>query len=65
MKMKETSYKKAIELSVQLSQEIGYQERVYETAGECYDGHSQDIHDSKKLLNAVDTFIASCERNRD
>ena len=62
---KETSYKKAIELKGILYRDIAYQEDVLENAGECYDGHSKDLADAKTLLNAVDFYIDSVERERD
>jgi hypothetical protein len=57
-----TSYIKALELKGELLQEIGYQEKVLENAGECYDGHYKDIDDCKKLLSAVDTFLSSVKQ---
>ena len=41
--MNKTSYQIALELRCKLSQEVGYQERVTECAGECYDGHYKDM----------------------
>lgn len=62
--MGNTSYRTALELEGQLLQEIAYQEQVLENAGECYDGHSEDVNDCKVLLTAIQTFIKSCEKNK-
>lgn len=62
--MEESLLLKAMELKGILHQEITYQEDVLENAGECFDGHSEDVHNSKTLLNAVDKFIAFRVRDR-
>lgn len=63
--MEESSLLKAMELKGLLHQEISYQEGVLENAGECYDGHSEDVHNCKTLLNAVDKFITTSVRDRE